>query len=111
MNLSHQHEWVPNQQQLETKLKIAGHERNLELIMGLPSFEFELSHFNSYFDGKVLSNSQKLHKFTAWIIDKFERYQKANLGYVGSVSTQTEALTQPFFDLNDRKPKGLLGST
>lgn len=111
MNLSHQHDWVPNQQQLETKLKIAGHERNLELIMGLPSFEFELSHFNSYFDGKVLSNSQKLHKFTAWIIDKFERYQKANPSYVGSVSTQTEALTQPFFDLNDRKPKGLLGST
>lgn len=111
MNLSYQHEWIPDQIQLETKLKIAGHERNLELIMGLPSFEFELSHFNSYFDGKVLSNSQKLHKFTAWIIDKFERYQKANPGYVGSVSTQTEALTQTFFDLNDRKPKGLLGST
>ncbi|MCJ8162340.1 helix-turn-helix domain-containing protein [Acinetobacter zhairhuonensis] len=111
MNLSYQHEWMPNQQQLETKLKIAGHERNLELIMGLPSFEFELSHFNSYCDGKVQSDSQKLHRFTAWIIDKFERYQRANPSYVSSVSTQTEALTQPFFDLNDRKPKGLLGST
>ncbi|HCC8380810.1 TPA: helix-turn-helix domain-containing protein [Acinetobacter baumannii] len=111
MNLSHQHDWVPNQQQLETKLKIAGHERNLELIMGLPSFEFELSHFNSYCDGKVQSDSQKLHRFTAWIIDKFLRYQRANPSYTNRVPVQTNAPVQPVFELSNSKPKGLLGST
>ena len=111
MKLSHQHEWIPIQQQLETKLKIAGHERNIDLIFGLPSFEFELSAFNSYFDGKVLSESQKIHRFTTWIIDKFQRYQRDNPTYVSSVTTQSETTTQPLLDLNDRKPKGLLGST
>lgn len=111
LNLSYQHEWIPDQQHLQTKLKIAGHERNLELILGLPSFEFELSSFNSYFDGKVLSDSQKLHRFTAWIIDKFERYQKANPNYVSNTPSPLDVPSQPFFDLNNSKPKGLLGST
>lgn len=81
MNLSCQHEWIPNVDQLITKIKMAGHGNNIDLIFGLPSFEFELSAFNSYFDNSGLSDSKKLHKFTAWIVDKFERYKKQNPEY------------------------------
>lgn len=85
MNLSCEHDWIPDPKLLETKIKIAGHEKNLELIFGLPNFEFELSSFNSHFDGsngRHLSDSQKLHKFTAWIIDKFERHVKSHPEYL-----------------------------
>lgn len=108
MNLSEKHEWIPNQKQLETKIKIAGHEKNLELIFGLPSFEFELSSFNSYFDGKGLSESQKLHKFTAWIIDKFQRYQKANPDYVNLLEPTQNSAAMPALNITDSKPKSLL---
>ena len=108
MNLSEKHEWIPNQKQLETKIKIAGHEKNLELIFGLPSFEFELSSFNSYFDGKGLSESQKLHKFTAWIIDKFQRYQKANPDYVNLLEPTQNSAVMPALNITDSKPKSLL---
>lgn len=85
LNLSCEHDWIPDSKSLETKIKIAGHEKNLELIFGLPNFEFELSSFNSYFDGsngRHLNDSQKLHKFTAWIIDKFERHVKSHPEYL-----------------------------
>lgn len=108
MNLSEKHDWIPNQKQLETKIKIAGHEKNLELIFGLPSFEFELSSFNSYFDGKGLSESQKLHKFTAWIIDKFQRYQKANPDYVNLLEPTQNSAAMPALNITDSKPKSLL---
>jgi len=108
MNLSEKHDWIPNQKQLETKIKIAGQEKNLELIFGLPSFEFELSSFNSYFDGKGLSESQKLHKFTAWIIDKFQRYQKANPDYVNLLEPTQNSAAMPALNITDSKPKSLL---
>lgn len=109
-NLSQEHDWIPCIDQLKTKLKMAGYEKKLELIIGLPSFEFELSSFNSYFDGKTLSDSQKLHKFTAWIIDKFERYQKANPEYChqSSLSIEHSNSGSPLVALPS-KPKGLLG--
>lgn len=108
MNLSEKHDWIPNQKQLETKIKIAGQENNLELIFGLPSFEFELSSFNSYFDGKGLTESQKLHKFTAWIIDKFQRYQKANPDYVNLLEPTQNSAAMPALNITDSKPKSLL---
>ena len=111
MNLSCEHDWIPDSKSLETKIKIAGHEKNLALIFGLPSFEFELSNFNSNFDGRVLSDSQKLHKFTAWIIDKFERHVKSHPEYINPKSTQAEqqAPVQPLINLPS-KPKGFLGA-
>lgn len=81
MNLSQEHDWIPDVDQLITKIKMAGHGNNIDLIFGLPSFEFELSAFNSYFDNSGLSDSKKLHKFTAWIVDKFDRYKKQNPEY------------------------------
>ncbi|MFV5467643.1 helix-turn-helix domain-containing protein [Acinetobacter towneri] len=109
-NLSQEHDWIPCIDQLKTKLKMAGYEQKLELIIGLPSFEFELSSFNSYFGGKTLSDSQKLHKFTAWIIDKFERYQKANPEYChqSALSIEHSNSGSPLVALPS-KPKGLLG--
>ncbi|WP_335961690.1 helix-turn-helix domain-containing protein [Acinetobacter haemolyticus] len=111
LNLSEKHDWIPNQKQLESKIKIAGHEKNLDLIFGLPSFEFELSAFNSYFENSGLSDSKKLHKFTAWIVDKFERYKKKNpeYGIHSSLETGQQAITtRPFINL-PTKPKSLLG--
>ncbi|WP_180059349.1 helix-turn-helix domain-containing protein [Acinetobacter sp. YH12128] len=110
LNLSCEHDWIPNLHSLEIKLKIAGHEKNTALIFGLPSFEFELSAFNSHFDGQVMSDAKKLHKFTAWIIDKFERYKKVNPHYVNQAELFTEAAEQPAINLADSKPKSLLGS-
>ena len=110
MNLSQEHDWIPDVDQLITKIKMAGHGNNIDLIFGLPSFEFELSAFNSHFDSQVLSDSKKLHKFTAWIIDKFERHQKQNPDYgVRSLeAAEQHSLAAPVFNLPD-KPKGFLG--
>ncbi|EKE22295.1 MAG: hypothetical protein ACD_6C00871G0011 [uncultured bacterium] len=110
MNLSQEHDWIPDVDQLITKIKMAGHGNNIDLIFGLPSFEFELSAFNSHFDSQVLSDSKKLHKFTAWIIDKFERHQKQNPDYgVRSLeAAEQHSLVAPVFNLPD-KPKGFLG--
>lgn len=91
VNLVCEHDWIPDSKILETKIKIAGHEHNLKSIFELPSFEFELSAFNSHFDGsngRILSDSQKIHKFTAWIVDKFLQYKKQNPEYGNSVSAQ-----------------------
>ena len=110
MNLSQEHDWIPDTDQLATKLKMAGYGNSLDSIFGLPSFEFELSAFNSHFDSQVLSNSKKLHKFTAWIIDKFERYKKANPNYVHQFQPNTVSTDQPIINLSDSKPKSLLGS-
>ena len=109
MNLSQEHDWIPNVDQLVTKIKMAGHGNNIDLIFGLPSFEFELSAFNSYFDNSGLSDSKKLHKFTAWIVDKFERYKKQNPEYgIQSLTGQQANTAQPFLNL-PTKPKRRLG--
>lgn len=109
INLSQEHDWIPDLDQLITKLKMAGHSKNIDLIFGLPSFEFELSAFNSYFDNSGLSDCKKLHKFTAWIVDKFDRYKKQNpeYGIQSSMDQQTQTI-QPFINL-PTKPKSLLG--
>ena len=109
INLSQEHDWIPDVDQLITKIKMAGHSNNIDLIFGLPSFEFELSAFNSYFDNSGLSDSKKLHKFTAWIVDKFERYKKQNPEYgIQSLTGQQANTAQPFLNL-PTKPKSLLG--
>ena len=111
MNLSQEHDWIPDVDQLITKIKMAGHSNNIDLIFGLPSFEFELSAFNSYFDNSGLSDSKKLHKFTAWIVDKFERYKKQNPEYgILSPTGQQANTAQPVLNL-PTKPKSLLGGT
>ena len=111
MNLSQEHDWIPDVDQLITKIKMAGHGNNIDLIFGLPSFEFELSAFNSYFENSGLSDSKKLHKFTAWIVDKFERYKKQNPEYgIQSLTGQQANTAQPFLNL-PTKPKSLLGGT
>ena len=111
LNLSQEHDWIPNVDQLVTKIKMAGHGNNIDLIFGLPSFEFELSAFNSYFDNSGLSDSKKLHKFTAWIVDKFDRYKKQNPEYgIQSPTGQQANTAQPFLNL-PTKPKSLLGGT
>ncbi|NAR78148.1 helix-turn-helix domain-containing protein [Acinetobacter haemolyticus] len=109
MNLSQEHDWIPDVDQLITKIKMAGHGNNIDLIFGLPSFEFELSAFNSYFDNSGLSDSKKLHKFTAWIVDKFDRYKKQNPEYgILSPTGQQANTAQPVLNL-PTKPKSLLG--
>lgn len=108
MNLSQEHDWIPDVDQLITKIKMAGHGNNIDLIFGLPSFEFELSAFNSYFDNSGLSDSKKLHKFTAWIIDKFQRYQKANTDYVNPPEPIQNSATVPTLNITDSKPRSLL---
>ncbi|MGV2948544.1 helix-turn-helix domain-containing protein [Acinetobacter sp. AGC35] len=111
INLSQEHDWIPDVDQLVIKIKMAGHGNNIDLIFGLPSFEFELSAFNSYFENSGLSDSKKLHKFTAWIVDKFDRYKKQNPEYGLQSPTEQQADTaQPFLNL-PTKPKSLLGGT
>lgn len=109
MNLSGQHEWIPDQNQLIAVLNSAGQQQNLKLIFGLPDFEFQLGAFNTHFDGLVLSDSKKLYKFANWIIDKFQRYQKQNPDYVIQTEFQPEQQNQSLINLPS-KPKGFLGA-
>lgn len=57
-----------------------------------------------------MPNARKLYSFVRWIIDKFERYQKANPNYVNQSGLNTAAVEQPLINLTDSKPKSLLGS-
>lgn len=108
MNLSSEHEWIPDQNQLIAVLNSAGQQQNLELILGLPDFEFQLGAFNAHYSGQVMSKAKKLYSFARWMIDKFERYQKVNPNYVKKAVEQSQ-LQQPLINLPS-KPKGLLGS-
>ncbi|MFP6842748.1 MAG: helix-turn-helix domain-containing protein [Acinetobacter sp.] len=110
MNLSEEHEWIPDQNQLIAVLNSAGQQQNLDLIFGLPDFEFQLGAFNAHYAGQVMPNARKLYSFVRWIIDKFERYQKANPNYVKKAVEQSQLQqAQPLINL-PLKPKGLLGS-
>ncbi len=93
MNLSCEHEWIPNLEQLVSVLKQKGHERNLKHIIELPSFEFELGHFNEHNSGRLIGDGKKLYSFATWITDKFERHVKANPEYLNQVPTQPERQT------------------
>ena len=109
MNLSGEHEWIPDQNQLIAILNSAGQQQNLELIFGLPDFEFQLGAFNAHYAGQVLPNAKKLYSFTRWIIDKFERYQKTNPNYVKQTAELSQLeQAQPLINLPS-KPKGFLG--
>ena len=107
MNLSSEHEWIPDQNQLIAVLNSAGQQQNLELILGLPDFEFQLGAFNAHYSGQVMSKAKKLYSFARWMIDKFERYQKVNPNYVKKAVEQSQ-LQQPLINLPS-KPKGFLG--
>ncbi|MDH1706893.1 helix-turn-helix domain-containing protein [Acinetobacter johnsonii] len=110
MNLSGEHEWIPDRNQLIAVLNSAGQQQNLELIFGLPDFDFQLGAFNAHYSGQVMPNAKKLYSFVRWIIDKFERYQKANPNYVKKAVEQSQLLqAQPLINLPS-KPKSLLES-
>ncbi len=110
MNLSGEHDWIPDQNQLINVLNTAGQQQNLELIFGLPDFEFQLGAFNAHYAGQVMPNARKLYSFVRWIIDKFERYQKANPNYVKQAVEQSQPQqAQPLINLPS-KPKSLLES-
>lgn len=109
MNLSEEHDWIPDQNKLINVLNTAGQQQNLELIFGLPDFEFQLGAFNAHYAGQVMPNARKLYSFVRWIIDKFERYQKANPNYVKQPVDQSQSQrAQPLINLPS-KPKGFLG--
>ena len=110
MNLSGEHEWIPDRNQLIAVLNSAGQQQNLELIFGLPDFDFQLGAFNAHYSGQVMPNAKKLYSFVRWIIDKFERYQKANPNYVKKAVEQSQRQqAQPLINLPS-KPKSLLES-
>ena len=110
LNLSGEHEWIPDQNQLINVLNTAGQQQNLDLIFGLPDFEFQLGAFNAHYAGQVMPNARKLYSFVRWIIDKFERYQKANPNYVKKAVEQSQRQqAQPLINLPS-KPKSLLES-
>ena len=108
MNLSSEHEWIPDQNQLIAVLNSAGQQQNLELIFGLPDFDFQLGAFNAHYSGQVMPKAKKLYSFARWMIDKFQQYQKRNTSYVKQTAEQSQ-LQQPLINLPS-KPKGLLGS-
>ncbi|MGE8623436.1 helix-turn-helix domain-containing protein [Acinetobacter schindleri] len=111
MNLSREHDWVPERDQLICVLNSAGHQQNLRLILELPDFDFQLGAFNAYFNGRAMSDEKKLYSFGAWIIDKFERYKKANPEYLSQATHDSvKQVKIPVFNLEDRKPKSLLGN-
>lgn len=110
MNLSGEHDWIPDQNQLINVLNTAGQQQNLNLIFGLPDFEFQLGAFNAHYAGQVMPKAKKLYSFARWIIDKFERYQKANPNYVKQTVEQSQPQqAQPLINLPS-KPKSLLES-
>lgn len=77
---SGEHEWIPDRNQLIAVLNSAG-QQNLELIFDYLILIFTGA-FNAHYSGQVMPNAKKLYSFVRWIIDKFERYQKANPNYV-----------------------------
>ena len=109
MNLSEEHEWIPDQNQLIAVLNSAGQQQNLELIFGLPDFDFQLGAFNAHYAGQVIPNTRKLYSFVRWIIDKFERYQKANPNYVKQPVDQSQPQRAQSLINLPSKPKGFLG--
>nr|WP_205683431.1 helix-turn-helix domain-containing protein [Acinetobacter sp. SA01] len=109
MNISSEHDWIPDQKQLIAVLNSAGQQQNLDLIFGLPDFEFQLGAFNAHYAGQVIPNARKLYSFARWIIDKFERYKKLNPNYVNQPGTQINIANTPVINLTDSKPKSLLG--
>ena len=110
MNLSGEHEWIPDQNQLIAVLNSAGQQQNLELIFALPDFDFQLGAFNAHYSGQVMPKAKRLYSFVRWIIDKFERYQKANPNYVKqAVDLSQRQQAQPLINLPS-KPKSLLKS-
>ena len=110
MNLSGEHEWIPDRNQLINILNTAGQQQNLDLIFGLPDFEFQLGAFNAHYAGQVMPNARKLYSFVRWIIDKFEQYQKRNPSYVKQTVEQSQPQqAQPLINLPS-KPKSLLES-
>ena len=109
MNLSKEHEWIPDQNQLIAVLNSAGQQQNLELIFGLPDFDFQLGAFNAHYAGQVMPNAKKLYSFVRWIIDKFERYQKANPSYVKQAVEASNLQQAHTLIKLPLKPKGFLG--
>ena len=107
MNLSQEHEWIPDQNQLIAVLNSAGQQQNLELIFGLPDFDFQLGAFNAHYSGQVMPKAKKLYSFARWMIDKFQQHQKRNTSYVKQTAEQSK-LQQPLINLPS-KPKGFLG--
>ena len=109
VNLSTEHDWIPDQNQLIAVLNSAGQQQNLELIFGLPDFDFQLGAFNAHYVGQVMPNAKKLYSFVRWIIDKFERYQKANPSYIKqNVEISPLQQVRTLIKLPS-KPKGFLG--
>ena len=110
MNLSEEHEWIPDQNQLIAVLNSAGQQQNLELIFGLPDFDFQLGAFNAHYSGQVMSKAQKLYSLARWMIDKFQQHQKRNPSYVKQTAEQSQLQQpQPLINLPS-KPKSLLES-
>ena len=110
MNLSSEHQWIPDQNQLIAVLNSAGQQQNLELIFGLPDFDFQLGAFNAHYFGQVMPKAKKLYSFVRWIIDKFERYQKANPNYIKQAVEQSQLEQAQKLIKLPTKPKSLLGS-
>lgn len=109
MNLSSEHEWIPDQNQLIAVLNSAGQQQNLELIFGLPDFDFQLGAFNAHYSGQVMPKAKKLYSFARWMIDKFQQHQKRNPNYVKKSIEQSQLQqAQPLINLPS-KPKGFLG--
>ncbi|MFW1970866.1 helix-turn-helix domain-containing protein [Acinetobacter bereziniae] len=109
MNLSSEHEWIPDHNQLIAVLNSAGQQQNLELIFGLPDFDFQLGAFNAHYFGQVMPKAKKMYSFARWIIDKFERYQKANPNYIKKVAEQSQLEQAQRLIKLPTKPKSLLG--
>lgn len=81
MNLSCEHDWIPEEKTLVEILKMKGQQRNLKLIFGLPDFEFQLGAFNAHYEYKEQTESSKHYAFANWITDKFEQHIKRNPDY------------------------------
>lgn len=111
MNLSREHDWVPELDQLIKVLNSAGQQQNLKLILGLPNFDFQLGAFNAYYSKRVMTELNKLYAFSNWIIDKFEQLKKANPEYIQRFSLDsTDYFPSKLLEIENQKPKGLLGA-
>lgn len=88
MNLSVQHDWIPDLEELCGVLCQKGYQQKLKAVIELPSFEFELGAYNAHISGRALSASKKLYGFAAWITDKYERHVKQNPQYGNPLLSQ-----------------------
>lgn len=69
--------WRPDPQNLEGVLRTTAYSQRIPEILNMPDFKFHLGNFNAHWENKTdLTENQRTRKFTAWLIQEFEKQER-----------------------------------